>query len=141
MAKSIKEFLIENPIDSVTETVTLKLKRKGKEEMQADFTVSMMSGEDFNKYQKAATPRQKHGEKTVATPSASKVNEMMVVNHCIEPDFRDAAWIEKAGVKTPEQLLYKVLRAGEISALAVAILELSGLGEDIVVLRDEVKNS
>ncbi|MDL2215962.1 hypothetical protein LJB77_02780 [Ruminococcaceae bacterium OttesenSCG-928-N02] len=140
-AKTIKDFLLDNPIEGMELTIKMLLKRAGVEQ-EAEFKLGMMQGEDLARYQKKATPPAKKGSTAVQMPSSSKLNELIIINHCLEPDFSDAAWIEKAGCRTPEELLYKVLKPGEITSLASEIFEFSGLGSDIVLeQREEIKNS
>lgn len=68
-------------------------------------------------------------------------NMLLVLNHCLEPDFRSADALAKGGCATPEDLVNKTLKAGEIAALARYIYRLSGYDQTMGELRDEVKNS
>lgn len=64
----------------------------------------------------------------------------IVINHTVEPNFKDAESIKKMGVMTPEDYLHKVLLPGEIDDLALKIQELSGFNKDFEELVDEAKN-
>ena len=57
-----------------------------------------------------------------------KLNALNVLAACVVPNFRDASFISRAGVTLPIDLVYKVLKPGEIEKLANAILEYSGFG-------------
>ena len=59
----------------------------------------------------------------------------------IEPNFKDADSIKKAGCQSPEQFLYKSLLAGEIAELAQQISALSGFDADMEEMVEEAKNS
>lgn len=140
MAKSIIDFLIDNPVEGLTETVSLKVERKGKEKV-LDFTISLISGEELEKYRKKATPQSRKKTDVVVMPNSDVLHMEILKEHCVEPNFKDADAIKKAGCAIPEDLIRKVLKGGEIAALAAEIMAWSGFGEDIVEMREEVKNS
>lgn len=60
-----------------------------------------------------------------------KLNALNVLAACVVPNFRDASFISRAGVTLPIDLVYKVLKPGEIEKLANAILEYSGFGTEL----------
>ena len=60
-----------------------------------------------------------------------KLNALNVLAACVVPNFRDAGFISRAGVTLPIDLVYKVLKPGEIEKLANAILEYSGFGAEL----------
>lgn len=129
----LMDFLLENPVDDVTAEVIISQRLMGK-----PFKISAMSSPEFTEYQKAATKI--HKGKRVSFDS-KLFNETLVINHTLNPNFKDAEFIKKAGCMTPAQLLNKVLLAGEIAELAAKISELSGFDEDMDDLVDEAKNS
>lgn len=59
-----------------------------------------------------------------------------IVNGVVEPDFKDKSLMEHYGVKTPYDLVKKLLNSGEIESLYEEISNLSGFGDDAV---EEVK--
>ena len=69
-----------------------------------------------------------------------KLATSVVVNSCVNPKFNDVDLIKELKVATPEQAVEKLLTAGEISALALQVVELSGLNVSADVLEEEVKN-
>lgn len=127
------EFLIENPVDNLTEDVVVSPRLAN-----FPFKIKGMTGPEFAEYQKMST---KIGKRNKKVDFNSKLfNEMVVLNHTIEPNFRDAESIKKAGCQSPEQFLYKSLLAGEIAELAQKISALSGFDKDFEEEVDEVKN-
>ena len=64
---------------------------------------------------------------------------LLVINHCVSPDFRSVEALEQSGCSTPEALVERVLKAGEIAQLAQSICNLSGFGENVRTLANEVK--
>jgi len=69
-----------------------------------------------------------------------KFNLGLVLAGTVDPNFKDATLLEKAGVSTPEDLIKTMLLPGEIEALAQEILKLSGLNTSINELKEEAKN-
>lgn len=127
------EFLVQNPVDNVTEEIIVSARLK-----DYPFQIKAMTGQDFSEYQKIATA---FGKKKKVSFDTAKFNEQVVLNHTVEPNFRDAESIKAAGCMTPEQFLYRSLLAGEISELANKISMLSGFDSDIEESIEEAKNS
>ena len=134
-AATLSEFLMDNPVNDITEEVYIseRFKKAG-----FPFKIRAMSGQEFSVYQKQATAVGRH--KKVNFDSAL-FNELVVLNHTVEPNFKDANLIAKANCTSPEQFLYSRLKAGEIVDLASAISALSGFNTDTEALVAEVKNS
>lgn len=126
------EFLVQNPVDNITEEIIVSQRLK-----DYPFKIKAMTGQQFSEYQRIATVL---GKKKNVSFNSAKFNEMVVVNHTVEPNFRDAASITEAGCQTPEQFMYKSLLAGEISELANKISILSGFDSDMDELVEEAKN-
>lgn len=127
------DFLAENPVDGITSQVVVSQRLA-----KFPFTIKAMSGPEFSNYQKRAT---KYSKSKKVEFDSKLFNEQVVINHTIEPNFRDAEAIKKAGCLTPEQFLYRSLLAGEIAELAEQISALSGFDTDIETVVDEAKNS
>ena len=127
------DFLIENPVDNLTDEVVVSQRLA-----KFPFKISGMTGPQFSEYQKLSTKIGRH--KKVEFDN-KKFNEMVVLNHTIEPNFRDAESIKKANCQSPEQFLYKSLLAGEIAELAQQISGLSGFDKDMEETVEEAKNS
>lgn len=134
-ALTLTQFLLDNPQVDITEDVYVaeRFKNAG-----LKFTISAMSGEQFSAYQKEATAIGRHKKVNF---DSKRFNELVVINHTVNPNFKDADTIKKAGCQTPEQFLYLSLRAGEVVELANQISRLSGFDTDPEALVDEVKNS
>jgi hypothetical protein len=126
------DFLVANPVDDVTSEVIVSARLK-----EFPFKIKAMTGPEFSEYTKLATRIGKHKK----VEFDNKIfNEQVVLNHTIEPSFRDAESIKKAGCITPEQFMYKSLLAGEISELSQQISMLSGFDKDMDDLVEEAKN-
>lgn len=127
------QFLIENPVDNLTAEVIVSKRLE-----KFPFKIKAMTGKEFSEYQKLATV---FGKKKKISFDSQKFNEQVVLNHVIEPNFKDADSIKKAGCLSPEQFLYRSLLAGEIAELAQQISELSGFDKDMEETVEEAKNS
>lgn len=131
-SSTLADFLIEGCEGSENKEVVIS-KRLSKH----PFTIKPMSGKEYYEYVKAST---KILSKK-AEFDAERFNIMVIVNHTINPNFKSADDIKKAGCTLPEQYLNKVLFAGEIVELAKQISEISGFNESMDDLVIEAKNS
>lgn len=130
---NLMQFLIDNPVDNLTDNVVVSPRLS-----KFPFKIKGMTGPEFSEYQKVSTKIGRHKK----VEFDSKIfNELVVLNHTLEPNFRDAESIKKAGCQTPEQFLYKSLLAGEISELSQQISSLSGFDRDMEDTVEEAKNS
>ena len=129
---SLLDFLAENPVENVSERVVISARLAN-----FPFTIKGVSGQQFAEYQKQAT---KMGGKKKVEFDNKKFNELIVINHTVEPNFRDAEAIKKANCQTPEEFLYRSLLAGEIATLSEKISSLSGFDKDIDEEIEEAKN-
>lgn len=127
------EFLIENPIDNIEDEIIVSARLK-----DFPFKIKGVTSPQHAEYQKMAL---KIGKKGKTDFNTQLFNELVVLNHTVEPNFRDAESIKKAGCVSPEQFLYRSLLAGEVSELASQIIRLSGFDADINDEIEEAKNS
>jgi hypothetical protein len=134
---SLTQFLIDNPQTDIREQVYVS---KRFEKAVMPFTIKAMSGSEFSEYQKEALGTGGRG-RSAGRFNAKRFNELIAINHTVEPNFKDATSIAAAGCVTPEQFMDRVLRAGEINELVARITELSGFDEEPAARVNEVKNS
>lgn len=130
---TVLNFLMSNPVDNITEEVVVSARLA-----KYPFKIRAMTGPEFSEYQKLSTKIGKH--KKVEFDNKT-FNEKVVLNHTIEPNFRDVKSIEQSGSISAEQFMYKCLLAGEIAELAQQIIALSGFDKDMEETIDEAKNS
>lgn len=136
--KSLQEFLNANPVDDLTDEVIISGRFKDENGNFYKFKIKVMSSEELGQYRKKAM-KVDPKKKTVEVNTGQLAKDI-VINHTIEPDFKDAESIKKTGCVTPEQYLDKVLLPGEIEELAEQIQRLSGFNNDINELIEEAKN-
>lgn len=134
---NLSEFLAKNPVNNLTEEVYVSNRFVDENGNKLPFKIKAISGEAYASYRKEALKITKNG----AEFDTKRFNELIVINHTIDPNFRDAEAVKAAGCITPEQYMYRSLLAGEIDALAAKISELSGFNTTIEEAKEEVKNS
>ena len=130
---ALTDFLIENPVDNLISEVIVSTRL-------AKFPIKIkgMTGPEFSEYQKLSTAIGRHHKIDF---NSGRFNELVVLNHTIEPNFRNVDDIKKASCTTPEQYLYRSLLAGEIAELAQQISSLSGFDADLESVIEDAKNS
>lgn len=134
---SLQDFLNANPVDGLTEEVIVSKRFKDAEGNLLKFKIKAMTSAEFEDVRKRSTTIHKKGKVEF---NAQQFNTTSVINNTLEPDFKDAASIQKLGCTTPEQYLNKVLLPGEIATLAERIQRLSGFDVDMDELVEEAKN-
>lgn len=127
---SLLQFLKDNPADQAQKTYKIKL--EGRLAVAEPFECQTLSTSQYKSLQGMAMKGNKLQTDKLATS--------IVVTACINPKFNDIELIKELKVATPEQAVEKLLTQGEISALALEIVELSGLNVSAEVLEEEVKN-
>ncbi|CEK34301.1 XkdN-like protein,hypothetical protein,Phage XkdN-like protein [[Clostridium] sordellii] len=132
----LMDFLVSNPIDNLTEDVIISDRFKNENEI-LKFKIKAVSPDEFSELQKQCT---KVGKKGKVNFDSKMFNDQLIINYTVEPNFKDADAIKKAGCMTPEQLLNKVLLAGEVATLVEEISTLSGFDKDLETLREDAKN-
>lgn len=134
---SLQDFLNANPIDGLTEEVTVSKRFKDAEGNLLKFKIKAMTGPEFEEVRRRSTTIQKKGKVEF---NAQLFNTISVINNTLVPDFKDAESINKLGCTTPEQYVNKVLLPGEIATLAEHIQRLSGFDVGMEELVEEAKN-
>lgn len=133
----LTNFLLENSVENITEEVVISDRLKDENGEFLKFKIKALTPDEFSDLQKECTVVGKKGKVSF---NSKAFNERLIVNNTLEPDFKDANFIKQANCISPEQVLNKVLLAGEVSALVEAITKLSGFDSDLDSLRAEAKN-
>lgn len=138
---ALKDFLLENS-DAISKDVEVAIspRFKDKDGKLLKFKIRPMNGEEFGSYQKQCTNIKMNGKKRETSFDSAKFNNLCIINHCVDPNFKEADFLKGLGVQTPEQAVAKVLLAGEIVELGNQISRLSGFDVDINEEIEEAKN-
>lgn len=134
---TLQDFLNANPINDLTDEVVVSDRFKDKEGNLLKFKIKAMTNAENSSYRQQAM--RINAKKQDVQFDSAKYASQIVINHTLDPNFKDAESIQKLGCATPEQYLNKVLLPGEIDRLAQAIQELSGF-KDMDDLVEEAKN-
>lgn len=129
-AESLEDFLLGN-LPMLEDTV------KVSDRIPYLFKIKAMDNETYKSLQDKYTKMYKKGRMKF---DGAGFNTGLILECCVEPNFKSAEFVKKAGVLTPEDAVRKVLLPGEIVNLAAYIQELSGFDKDTEELKDEVKN-
>lgn len=132
----LTDFLLNNTVENLTENVIVSDRFKVDGEI-LKFKIKAVNPEEFSDLQKQCT---KIGKKGKMNFDSKMFNEQLIINYTVDPNFKDAEVVKKAGCMTPEQLVNKVLLAGEVATLVEEISALSGFDKDLEELREEAKN-
>ena len=132
----LTDFLIDNPVDNLTEEVVVSERFKIGDEL-LKFKIKAVTPEDFSNLQKKHT---KIGKKGKTDFDSAAFNIELVLDYTLEPNFRDADAIKRAKCLTPKQYINKSLKAGELTNLVSEISKLSGFESDIEDIKEEAKN-
>lgn len=134
---SLNDYLLAHPVDGLEREVAVSTRLKDEKGNLIKFKIKPMLQEDYQSYQEQCVEFDKKGKVKF---NSKRFNNLLVINHTIDPNFRDSDSIQKAGCRTPEQFMNKVLLSGEIQNLAEQIRITSGFADSIDDLVDEVKN-
>ena len=133
MPVSLIDFLCANPVQDETEQVVISERLK-----DFAFEIGAMDKKQYDSYINQCVI--KDGKGKVVKQNIALFNELVVINHCLYPDFRSTEFVQKTGAMTPGQALYKVLKLGEVEKLADCILKFNGFDRDFETLRKKAKN-
>lgn len=129
----LSSFLAQNTINDLTEEIELTGRLNGMK-----FTIKVMTASEHSDYVKVC---QKiiPGKKEVLLDT-DKFRTLIIKNHVLDPNFKDAKLLESSGCQTPEQFINTRLLIGEQNKLQEAILTLSGFDTDLKTDIENAKN-
>lgn len=134
---SLQDFLNRHPVDHIIDEVVVSPRFQDENGKIMKFKIQAMTNRTFEDLRKRFT---KMGKGRKIEFDAQGFHNAVVIEHTLDPDFKDAASIKKLGCASPEEYLGKVLLAGEISTLVQEIQKLSGFDVEMEELVEEVKN-
>ena len=103
---ALTEFLLANPVDTIEREVVVSKRIVDANGQMLKFKIKPMLNEQYLEYQNQCTVPKKSGKIDF---NVKRFNQLVILNHTVEPNFRSAELIQQAGVSTPEQLLNKML--------------------------------
>lgn len=131
---ALQKFLLENPVDDVTTDIVVSERLR-----EFPFKIKAITSGEYNQYQSICIENPNSPKKRKF--NTKKFNELIILNHTVEPNFKDADWLKAAECVDSSRLINKTLLAGEVTELAQQILKLSGFdNEDLEEEVEEAKN-
>lgn len=135
---TLTDFLIANPVDNLEEEVEVSQRFKDADGEVFKFKIKAVPAKEFTAIQKKHTKILKKGRTDFDNEG---FNVEIALDYTLEPDFRNADAIKKAGCLTPAQYLDRSLKAGELTELVRQISSLSGFeDDDTEEIKKEAKN-
>lgn len=129
---SLEDFLAQNSVEGLTDEIVLNERLKN-----FRFKIGSMTRKELESYQKLCIIR--NGQGKIIRQDSMKFSELVVVNHCLYPNFKSVEFLQKLGVNTPSEALQKTLKTGEITNLSERIMKFNGF-EDFEDTREKAKN-
>lgn len=129
---TLEEFLAQNSVEGLTDEIVLNERLKN-----FRFKIGSMTRKELESYQKLCIIR--NGQGKIIRQDSMKFSELVVVNHCLYPNFKSVEFLQKLGVNTPSEALQKTLKTGEITNLSERIMKFNGF-EDFEDTREKAKN-
>ena len=120
---NLQKFLLENK-QTDTKVIHLTGRLSGQ-----DFVIRAISMKENANFNRLAMVKDRNN-KGKSTFDATKYIEFVVTNGLVEPNLKDAEFIQAAGVTDAVGLLNAIFLPGEVSQLSDAILEYSGYGDN-----------
>jgi hypothetical protein len=136
---NVTDFLLNN-LDVLSATTEVFIGDRFIEANQP-FTIRAMTPDEFELWQKQCSRIKFVKGKRESEFNNKRFNELMIVSCTVDPNFKDAETLKKAGCSTPEQLINKALKSGEIQNLANEISSFSGFDKTLDEMKEDVKNS
>ena len=122
----LMDFLLNNQVEDITEEITLSERLKGYK-----FVIKAIPSAGYDDYISRA--------RKDSSMKDRKAETALILDYCVEPNFRDKEALKQSGCKTPYELIDKTLKIGEQKNLYLAISKLSGF-ESMEAQVERVKN-
>lgn len=138
---SLSAFFANNVQSEITEEVVVSERFKDEEGKPIPWKLRTMTEAENEEIRKSSTrkAKQKNGMQ-VPDLNPDLYVAKMVVACVVYPNLKDAELLQSYGVMAADELLKKMLLAGEYAALAQKVQEINGFDKDINDLVEEVKN-
>lgn len=101
------------------------------------FKVRALTFDEYNEIRKKSMD---FSNQDARRPDEAELTYNLVVEGCVEPDFKSAEFLSSCGCATPRQAIERTLLAGEVTNLSGEILRVSGFGNNLDKLKKDAKN-
>jgi hypothetical protein len=138
---SLSAFFANNVQSEITEEVVVSERFKDEDGNPIPWKLRTMTEAENEQLRKSSTKMQKQ-KKGMQLPDLDPdlYVAKMVVACVVYPNLKDAELLQSYGVMAADELLKKMLLAGEYATLAEKVQEINGFDKDINDLAEDVKN-
>lgn len=105
--------------------------------LEVPVTLRGLTGEEVFSIQARCTSHEERGGRVVERLDQERFNAALVVAATVRPNWGDPKLLERYGATGPEEVVEKLLLAGELAALADAVLDLSGFNAALEEVKGE----
>lgn len=99
-------------------------------------TLRGLTGKQVYTIREKCTERKEKRGKVIERIDEEKFNVSLIVTATVKPEWGNAKLLEKYKASGPEEVVKRILLAGEIDALGDVVLDLSGFNTDL----SDIKN-
>ena len=134
---ALQQFLLESDVKDLKKVINL-----GGRLSDHPITIRALESDKYGTFQQMCIENPNSNKKRRF--NAKKFNELVCIECLVDPNMRDAEFLEAArakGVADSTGLLYHCFLAGEVATIAEQALKLSGFDRDVEEDMEEVKNS
>jgi hypothetical protein len=138
---SLKAFFAQNAVSEIVEEFVVSERFKDESGKPIPWKIRALSESENEEIRKASTQyvKGKGGQRIPETKPELYLAKIAAAS-VVFPDLKDAELQKSYGVIGAEELLKKMLLAGEYASLIQKVQEINGFDRDINELVDEVKN-
>ena len=133
----IQEFLNKNKVIGLTEEVAISNRICDEKGVPLKFKVKTISSKDYDDLKNRNMVLNPVGNEFTFSTAGFQID--LIINCCVEPNFKNKENIDAVGVSTPKEYVNAVLLPGEIERLADKISMVNGY-KPFNELVEEAKN-
>lgn len=120
-----------HPVQAEKQEVVISKRFQNEDGSPAPFTIRAITQAENDELIRLSTRRRKVNGQMVETTDRVEFGRRVVVAATVRPDFRQEELCKAYGTMDPLEVPGKMLLTGEYDKLSRAIMELSGLDEDL----------
>ena len=136
----LSAFFAQNVESTITEEFVVSNRIKGEGGNPIPWQLRAISEDENEAIRKSCTRQTRVKGQMVQETNGQAYMAKLVAACVVFPDLKDVELQNSYGVRGEEDLLRRMLLAGEYATLAEKVQELNGYDRDINDLKDEVKN-
>lgn len=137
---SLSAFFAQNVEQEITEEVVVSDRFKGEDGVPIPWKLRSMTEGENEAIRKSSQRKIKDKGTVTIDINNEEYMTKLVIASVVYPDLKDAELQNSYGVLGAEQLIKKMLLAGEYSTLLEKVIEVNGFDKSVNDYADDVKN-